>query len=165
MSSIRHALTLPLLLLVFVGSTACQRETAKEKTDDRSKLPQYDAWLEVQRGDGLSWRSGTLLEWSPLSPPPYDGTAAILNPPGGEISAHALYLGRKDDADLWKITIKPPPQDSAEPLVREIEYKNELISIWNDANHEVFLLPPDEKPRRGHPLKRPDTLDGFLPSR
>lgn len=162
MSSIRHSLVLALLLLAIFGSTACQRETSKEKKDDdRSNLPQYVAWLEVQRGDGLSWRAGTLLEWSSSSPPPYDGTAAILNPPGGEIYASALYLGRNKDADLWQITIKPPPQDSTEPVVSEIEYKNEFISIWSDANHEVFLLPPDKKPRPGQPLERPDPLDDF----
>lgn len=164
MSSIRHFLALPLLLLVIIGSTACQRETTKEKKDDRSKLPQYVAWLEVQRGDGLSWRSGTRLEWSSSYPLPYERTVST-GPLDGEISVHALYIGRKEDADLWRITIEPPLQDSTEPVVREIEYRNGLMSIWNDANHEVFLLPPDEKSRPGHPLKTPDPTDGFLPSR
>ncbi|MFC7337471.1 hypothetical protein ACFQY0_09815 [Haloferula chungangensis] len=162
MTSLRRILGLSMLLIAVAGTTSCKHEISKEE-DDRSKLPQYDAWLEVLRGDGVSWRSGTLLDWSPLSEPPYEGTAAISNPPGGEISAHALYLGRKDDADLWRITIETPPHDRPEPIVREIEYRNGLISIWKDSNHEVLLLPPDQKPSPGQPLKRDEGLD-LLPS-
>jgi hypothetical protein len=138
-----------LLIAFLVGLAACQRKGQQEKEDFSEDLPQYPAWLEIHRGDGMAWRSGTLLEFSKHASPPYEGETGILNPPGGEVYVTALFLGRNGGADRWQITIKPP---ATEPVVREVEYRDSFQWIWSDKADSVFICPPDKKPEPGKPV-------------